>query len=122
MPVPDPLAADYVRPMTFPGLEGRTIVVTGAGGGQGAAEARLLAAAQEAADQEASDARRSQIRTVDRSERVRTYNFPENRFSDHRVGYKAHNLDQVLGGELEPVIKALTDADLAARLEAVESQ
>ncbi|TCC42817.1 peptide chain release factor 1 [Kribbella capetownensis] len=84
--------------------------------------ARLLAAAQEAADQEASDARRSQIRTVDRSERIRTYNFPENRFSDHRVGYKAHNLDQVLGGDLAPVIQALTDADLAARLEAVESQ
>ncbi|TCC62212.1 peptide chain release factor 1 [Kribbella pittospori] len=83
---------------------------------------RLLAAAQEAADQEASDARRSQIRTVDRSERIRTYNFPENRFSDHRVGYKAHNLDQVLGGDLAPVIQALTDADLAARLEAVESQ
>src|SRR5829696_9125571 len=84
--------------------------------------ARLLAAAQEAADQEASDARRSQIRTVDRSERVRTYNFPENRFSDHRVGYKAHNLDQVLGGELAPVIQALTEADLTARLEAVDSQ
>jgi peptide chain release factor 1 len=83
---------------------------------------RLLAAAQEAADQEASDARRSQIRTVDRSERIRTYNFPENRFSDHRVGYKAHNLDQVLGGDLAPVIQALTEADLAARLEAVESQ
>ncbi|MEU4195650.1 peptide chain release factor 1 [Kribbella sp. NPDC026611] len=84
--------------------------------------ARLLAAAQEAADQEASDARRSQIRTVDRSERVRTYNFPENRFSDHRVGYKAHNLDQVLGGDLAPVIQALTEADLTARLEAVESK
>ena len=83
---------------------------------------RLLAAAQEAADQEASDARRLQIRTVDRSERIRTYNFPENRFSDHRVGYKAHNLDQVLGGELAPVIQALTDADLTARLEAVDSQ
>ena len=83
---------------------------------------RLLAAAQEAADQEASDARRLQIRTVDRSERVRTYNFPENRFSDHRVGYKAHNLDQVLGGDLAPVIQALTEADLAARLDAVDSQ
>jgi peptide chain release factor 1 len=84
--------------------------------------ARLLAAAQEAANQEASDARRLQIRTVDRSERVRTYNFPENRFSDHRVGYKAHNLDHVLGGDLGPVIQALTEADLAARLAAVDSQ
>ena len=51
--------------------------------------ARLLAAAQEEADREASDARRSQVRTVDRSERVRTYNFPENRISDHRVNFKA---------------------------------
>jgi peptide chain release factor 1 len=83
---------------------------------------RLLVAAQEAADQEASDARRLQIRTVDRSERIRTYNYPENRFSDHRVGYKTHNLDQVLGGDLAPVIQALTEADLANRLAAVDSQ
>src|ERR1700727_696365 len=51
--------------------------------------ARLLAAAQEAAAAEASDARRSQVRTVDRSERIRTYNFAENRISDHRVNFKA---------------------------------
>ena len=56
--------------------------------------ARLLAAAQEEADREASDARRSQVRTVDRSERVRTYNFPENRITDHRVNFKAYNLDR----------------------------
>ena len=62
--------------------------------------ARLLAAAQEEADAEASEARRSQVRTVDRSERIRTYNFPENRISDHRTGYKAYNLDQVLDGDL----------------------
>ena len=62
---------------------------------------RLLAAAQEEAEQEASDARRSQVRTVDRSERIRTYNFPENRISDHRVGFKAYNLDQVLDGDLD---------------------
>ena len=78
--------------------------------------ARLLAAAQEAADAEAADARRSQVRTVDRSERVRTYNFPENRIADHRVNYKAHNLDSVLDGDLDPVVDALTEADLAARL------
>ncbi|MGV1004001.1 MAG: peptide chain release factor 1 [Candidatus Nanopelagicales bacterium] len=78
--------------------------------------ARLLAAAQEEADAMASDARRSQVRTVDRSERVRTYNFPENRIADHRVNFKAHNLDAVLAGELDPVIAALTEADMAARL------
>ncbi len=83
--------------------------------------ARLLAAAQEAADAEASAARKSQIRTVDRSERIRTYNFPENRISDHRTGYKAYNLDSVLDGELGPVLQSCVDADLAARLEALES-
>ena len=78
--------------------------------------ARLLAAAEEAAAKEASDARRSQVRTVDRSERIRTYNFPENRLSDHRVGFKSHNLDQVLDGDLDAVIDACVTADNAAKL------
>jgi peptide chain release factor 1 len=79
--------------------------------------ARLLAAKQEEADREASAARRSQVRTVDRSERIRTYNFPENRISDHRVGYKSYNLDQVLDGDLGAVIEACQRADRAAELE-----
>jgi len=78
--------------------------------------ARLTAAAEEAAADAASAARRSQVRTVDRSERIRTYNYPENRISDHRIGYKAYNLDQVLNGELGPVVGALQDADLQMRL------
>ena len=73
--------------------------------------ARLLAQAQADADAQAQAERRSQVRTVDRSQRVRTYNFPENRISDHRVGYKAHNLDQVLDGDLDAVIGALVEAD-----------
>jgi peptide chain release factor 1 len=73
--------------------------------------ARLQALAEEKAQQEASEQRRSQVRTVDRSERVRTYNFPENRISDHRVNYKAHNLDAVLDGDLDGVLDALTGAD-----------
>jgi len=83
--------------------------------------ARLLAAAEEEANAQASAARKSQIRTVDRSERIRTYNFPENRISDHRTGYKSYNLDSVLDGELGPVLQSCVDADLAARLEALES-
>ena len=83
--------------------------------------ARLLTAAQDAADAEASDARRSQVRTVDRSERIRTYNYPENRISDHRTGYKSYNLDQVLDGDLDAVITSCVEADLAARLDALES-
>ncbi|RAY15751.1 peptide chain release factor 1 [Actinomadura craniellae] len=77
---------------------------------------RLLAIAQEEADAAAAAERKSQVRTVDRSERVRTYNFPENRISDHRVGYKAYNLDQVLDGDLHNVIQALVDADTERRL------
>ena len=81
--------------------------------------ARLLAGAQQEAEAQAAAERRSQVRTVDRSERVRTYNFPENRISDHRVGYKAYNLDQVIDGDLDGVIQALADADVAARLDGV---
>jgi peptide chain release factor 1 len=78
--------------------------------------ARLIAAAEEEAANAASAARRSQVRTVDRSERIRTYNFPENRISDHRIGFKSYNLDQVLNGELDAVIKALQEADTQERL------
>ena len=78
--------------------------------------ARLLAQAQQEADEKASAERRSQVRTVDRSERIRTYNFPENRISDHRVNFKAYNLDQVLDGDLDAVVQALVDADTAERL------
>ncbi|MCR3753549.1 peptide chain release factor 1 [Lentzea californiensis] len=79
-------------------------------------QSRLVALAEEQKAQEQSDARRTQIRTVDRSERVRTYNFPESRISDHRVGYKAHNLDQVLDGDLDAMVDALAAADRAERL------
>ncbi|MGG5260862.1 peptide chain release factor 1 [Phycicoccus avicenniae] len=77
---------------------------------------------QQAMDERnAADAsvRASQVRTVDRSERIRTYNFPENRVSDHRTGYKAHNLDAVLDGDLDPVVQSAVDADEAARLAAI---
>jgi peptide chain release factor 1 len=78
--------------------------------------ARLLAVAEEEAAAAASADRKAQVRTVDRSERVRTYNFPENRISDHRVGYKAYNLDQVIDGDLDAVIDALASAELEAKL------
>ena len=82
--------------------------------------ARLLADAQEKADAVASAERKNQVRTVDRSERIRTYNFPENRLSDHRVNYKSNNLDSVLNGELDDVIQSLLDADKAAKLASTE--
>jgi peptide chain release factor 1 len=81
--------------------------------------ARLLAAQQEAIDAEQSAARKSQVRTVDRSERIRTYNFPENRIADHRTGYKSYNLDQVMDGALEPVVQSAIQTDEEARLAAL---
>ena len=78
--------------------------------------ARLQAAAEEAADAEAAAGRQSQVRTVDRSERIRTYNFPENRITDHRIGFKAHNLDAVLDGDMDALLDALAKSDREARL------
>jgi len=82
--------------------------------------ARLHAAAVEEAQAAAAQTRRAQVRTVDRSERIRTYNFPENRIADHRTGYKAYNLDQVLDGDLEPVVQSSLQADQDARLAAAD--
>ena len=78
--------------------------------------AKLAQAAEEQAAAAASDARKAQVRTVDRSERIRTYNFPQNRLSDHRIGYTAHNLDLALAGDLDGVLNALGEADRQARL------
>jgi peptide chain release factor 1 len=83
--------------------------------------ARMLAAAQEEAERIAAAERKSQVRTVDRSERIRTYNFPENRLSDHRVNYKANNLDSVMNGDLDAVIQSLLDADRTSKLSAGNS-
>src|SRR5690348_9066518 len=78
--------------------------------------ARLAQLAHEQAAAAASDARKAQVRTVDRSERIRTYNFPQNRISDHRIGFTGYNLDLVLAGDLDGVLDALAEADRLARL------
>ena len=68
---------------------------------------RLLAVEEEKARKEASDARLSQIGTGDRSERIRTYNFPQTRITDHRIGLTVHSLDEVMNGHLAPLIDPL---------------
>ena len=83
--------------------------------------ARILARQQEELDAASSAARKSQIRGMDRSERIRTYNFPENRIADHRTGYKAYNLDQVMDGALDPLIESAIRADEEAQLAAIGS-
>jgi peptide chain release factor 1 len=79
--------------------------------------ARLLSLAQQEADAAAADARKAQVRTVDRSERIRTYNYPQNRITDHRINYTAYHLDLALDGDLDGVLDALADADRRARLD-----
>ena len=81
--------------------------------------ARILAAQQEAIEAEQSAARKSQVKSVDRSERIRTYNYPENRIADHRTGYKAYNLDAVMDGALEPVVQSAIQMDEESRLAAL---
>ncbi|MGO3147607.1 MAG: peptide chain release factor 1 [Leucobacter sp.] len=81
--------------------------------------ARLLARQAEEAAAEASAHRSSQIRTMDRSERIRTYNFPENRIADHRTGFKAYNLDHVMDGALDAVVESCIRMDEEERLKAL---
>lgn len=84
--------------------------------------ARILARRQEEQAELDSAKRKTQIRTMDRSERIRTYNFPENRIADHRTGYKAYNLDSVMNGALEPVIESAIQADEEAQLADIGDQ
>ncbi|MFE5775494.1 peptide chain release factor 1 [Brachybacterium sp. NPDC056505] len=84
---------------------------------------RLLEARRAAQDAEASASRRSQVRTVDRSERIRTFNFPESRVTDHRTGFKAGNLEAVLAGDLDALIESSRRAEAEQRLrEAAEGE
>ena len=70
--------------------------------------ARLLQMKQEAHQQQMSDERRSQVRTADRSERIRTYNFPDNRITDHRIGYTTHRLGEALDGDIDELVDRLS--------------
>ena len=80
-------------------------------------QARLEQMEREAREAEAGEQRASQVRTMDRSERIRTYNWPENRITDHRIGYKANNLDSVLDGDMTGLIEALQAQERAERME-----
>ncbi len=83
--------------------------------------ARLYEAERAARDAERAQARKSQVGSGDRSERIRTYNFPQGRVTDHRIGLTLHKIDQIMAGEaLDEVIDALTAEDQAERLAAIE--
>jgi peptide chain release factor 1 len=78
--------------------------------------ARLLQVKQDEEAAQRSDARRSQVGSGDRSERIRTYNFPQNRMTDHRINLTTHRLEQIMQGDLQEVIDELIAADRAAQL------
>jgi peptide chain release factor 1 len=79
--------------------------------------ARLLAMKEEAQAKEISDTRRAQVGTGERSEKIRTYNFPQDRLTDHRIGLTVHNLPGVLDGDLDDVIDAVAATEEAKLLE-----
>jgi peptide chain release factor 1 len=79
--------------------------------------ARLLRQKEEEAAAEISDSRRSQVGTGERAEKIRTYNFPQDRITDHRVNYTRSNLPGFLDGKIDDVIDAVATADQAQRLE-----
>jgi peptide chain release factor 1 len=78
--------------------------------------ARLLQVKQEEQAEAQAEERRSQVKSADRSERIRTYNFPDNRVTDHRIGYTTHRLQEILEGDLEELIDALVASDRGASL------
>ena len=78
---------------------------------------RLLEQERETAAAERAEARRSQIGSGDRSEKIRTYNFPQNRVTDHRIGLSLHDIDGVLQGELDPIVDALREKVVSLRLQ-----
>lgn len=79
-------------------------------------KARLYQAEQEKQDAEVGSERRSKIGTGDRAEKIRTYNYPQNRVTDHRIGYTTNSLDRVMDGALEEIIEALIHEDQARKL------
>ncbi|HBE08393.1 MAG TPA: peptide chain release factor 1, partial [Lachnospiraceae bacterium] len=72
--------------------------------------------------QEASDARLSQIGTGDRSEKIRTYNFPQGRMTDHRINLTLYSLDKIMNGDIQEILDALMAADQAKKLTQMEEE
>jgi peptide chain release factor 1 len=84
-------------------------------------KARLLDNARQQADAARADSRRSQVGSGDRSERIRTYNFPQQRLTDHRIGLTVYKLTEIIDGDIDEIISALIEADNLRKLAEDES-
>ena len=84
--------------------------------------ARILDKARQEQEAAVAADRRSQVGSGDRSERIRTYNFPQGRVTDHRIGLTLHKIDAILDGDLDELLAALITADQAERLKKVSAQ
>jgi peptide chain release factor 1 len=80
---------------------------------------RLLDQTRAKEREQRADTRKNMIGSGDRSERIRTYNFPQNRITDHRIDLTVHGIEQILEGELDELVNALYEADLRSRAEAI---
>jgi len=80
---------------------------------------RLLDQTRAKEREQRADARKNMVGSGDRSERIRTYNFPQNRITDHRIDLTVHGIEQILEGELDELVNALYEADIRSRAEAI---
>ena len=78
---------------------------------------RLLDAERRKQEEELTEERRSQVGSAERAEKIRTYNFPQNRVTDHRIGLTIHNLPRTMGGDLDELIDALATSEHTRQLE-----
>ena len=84
-------------------------------------KSRLYEMKQQEMEEKEGNVRRSKIGTGDRAEKIRTYNYPQNRVTDHRIGFTTKNLDRVMDGDLEDIITALITEDQKRRLAGEEA-
>ncbi len=83
--------------------------------------ARLLDKAQKEQEEKIARERKSMVKSGDRSDKVRTYNFPQNRVTDHRIGLTLHSLSDILAGEIDEIVSALKQNEQAEKLASNEN-
>ena len=97
-------------------METKNVMIVGVGGQGSLLASKLYEIEQERVESEVTGMRRSQVGTGMRNERIRTYNFPQGRVTDHRIGLTLYKIDQIMDGNIDEIIDALATADQAEKL------